>query len=65
MSIRKIPLKEHSYLTDGGSALSQQPDERPVDPQVDISMLQIRKVMLSDRAIHDQVGIRLLPAARD
>jgi ATP-dependent RNA helicase DDX55/SPB4 len=65
MSIRKIPLKEHPYLTDGGSAPLQQPDERPVDPQVDTSMLQIRKVMLSDRAIHDQVGIHLLPAARD
>lgn len=62
MSIRKIPLKEHPYLTDGGSTSSQERDERPIDPQVDISIVQIRKVILSDRAIHDQVGTHILPA---
>ncbi|KAF8238700.1 DEAD-domain-containing protein [Tricholoma matsutake] len=56
MSIRKIPLKEHPYLTDGGSTSSQERDERPIDPQVDISIVQIRKVILSDRAIHDQAA---------
>lgn len=66
MSIRKIPSIEHSYLTDEGSMTSQeQPDDRPVDGQVEISMLQIRKVILSDRAIHDQVSIHLLPAGWD
>lgn len=63
MSIRKIPLMEHSYLTDGGSMLPQESDERPVDGQVETAILQIRKVILSDRAIHDQVSIHLLPAA--
>jgi ATP-dependent RNA helicase DDX55/SPB4 len=64
MSIRKIPLKEHSYLTDGDPAPSQEPDERPTDPQVDVFMLQTRKVILNDRAIHDQVSsLHVLPIA--
>jgi hypothetical protein len=55
MSIRKIPLKEHYYLPGGDSASSEEL-ERPIDPQVDAFMLQIRNVILSDRAIHDQVS---------
>jgi ATP-dependent RNA helicase DDX55/SPB4 len=57
MSIRKIPLKEYPYLPDGHSDMSQEPDERPSDPEVDTSMLHIRKVILGDRAIHDQVSV--------
>ena len=60
MSIRKIPLKEYPYLTDGHSEMSQESDERPVDPEVDTSILHIRKVILGDRAIHDQVSVPFL-----
>jgi ATP-dependent RNA helicase DDX55/SPB4 len=62
MAIRKIPLKEHSYVTDGGSATSKEADERPIDPQVESSIFHIRQAILADRAIHDKVGINLLPA---
>jgi ATP-dependent RNA helicase DDX55/SPB4 len=65
MAIRKIPLKEHSYVTDGGSATSkEEADERPIDPQVEISILHIRKAILTDRATHDKVGVNLLPTAQ-
>jgi len=55
MSIRKIPLKEHPYLTDGCSATLHESDERPMDPRVDVFTVQIREVILTDRAIHDLV----------
>lgn len=56
MSIRKIPMKERSYLTDDGSVImsTEEDDERPEDPQIEAFLTRIRKTLLKDRAIHDQ-----------
>ena len=57
LSIRKIPLKQKPYLLGNGENFSHQLDDtRPVDPDVDLFSNQIRTVLQTDRAIHDQVG---------
>ncbi|KIM46161.1 hypothetical protein M413DRAFT_441228 [Hebeloma cylindrosporum] len=55
LSIRKIPLKQKPYLLGNGEHLSSPLDDTPpVDPDVEIFLNQIRTVLQSDRAIHDQ-----------
>jgi len=57
LSIRKIPLKQKPYLLGNGENFSHQLDDtRPVDPDVVPFLNQIRTVLQTDRAIHDQAG---------
>lgn len=60
MAVRKIPIKERSYLLEHSLAppiLEEEEDKdtRPDDPTVTLYLEKIRKTLLSDRAIHDQV----------
>ena len=69
MAVRKIPLKQRPYLTDSATesnsaevrqASSEEginESRRPSDPAVQKILALIRKRVLSDRALHDQVGI--------
>jgi len=69
MAVRKIPLKARPYLTDNAiepnsvevRQLSSEEgingSRRPSDPAVQKILALIRKRVLSDRALHDQVGI--------
>lgn len=54
MSIRKIPLKEQPYFSEDDS-MAVLEEERPEDPQVEVLTNKIRKTLLTDRGIHDQV----------
>ncbi|RDB22497.1 ATP-dependent rRNA helicase SPB4 [Hypsizygus marmoreus] len=58
MALRKIPLKEHSYLERHSSNESPQAseDDRPEDLQVQDFLTRIRTTLLTDRAIHDQAA---------
>jgi ATP-dependent RNA helicase DDX55/SPB4 len=55
LSIRKIPLNERPYLTEGGDL--GDPEDRSDDPEVHIFLDKIRSVLLTDRAIHDQESL--------
>ncbi|EPQ55480.1 hypothetical protein GLOTRDRAFT_129657 [Gloeophyllum trabeum ATCC 11539] len=52
MAVRKIPMKKHAYLTEDGSSVAH--DERPEDPAVQPILQQIRKTVLTDRALHEK-----------
>jgi ATP-dependent RNA helicase DDX55/SPB4 len=58
MAIRKIPLKERSYFMDDASAQRSEADGsvQPEDPKVSTLLHQIRRKLLTDRALHDQVS---------
>jgi hypothetical protein len=56
MAIRKIPLKERSYLRDGVLA-AEVDNSVPEDPEVSRFLDQIRRKLRTDRALHDQAGI--------
>lgn len=59
MAIRKIPINERGYLTDGDQMISVfegGDNTRPEDPGVSIFLAQIRKTLLTDRTLNDQVG---------
>ncbi|KAG7096911.1 hypothetical protein E1B28_004316 [Marasmius oreades] len=51
MSVRRIPLKRHSYIGKGGLLLDE---NRPEDEDVSLYLRRCRKVLLADRALHDQ-----------
>lgn len=53
MQIRKIPLKYQSYLK--GDTTPAVEEERPEDPQVSNYLGIMRKTLLTDRGLHDQV----------
>ena len=69
MAVRKIPLKQRPYLTDSATesnpAGSREPSsdgrtnesKKSSDPAVRKILALIRKKVLSDRALHDQVSI--------
>lgn len=65
MAVRKIPLKQRPYLTDSATesdsaAASSEGINEPkisLDPAVQKTLVLIRKKVLSDRALHDQVSI--------
>lgn len=59
MSIRKIPLKEQPYFSEDDS-MAVPEEERPEDPQVEVLTNKIRKTLLTDRGIHDQVCFAFL-----
>jgi hypothetical protein len=66
LAIRKIPISERPYFTGSGDQPMDLPpageaedeDEptRPDDAEVSVFLGRIRKTILTDRAIHDQVG---------
>lgn len=65
LAVRKIPLKRRPYLTDSATGPAEvrqtSSDEstdtsgKPTDPAVHKMLTLIRKKVLSDRALHDQV----------
>lgn len=58
MAIRKIPMKARPrFLADGSFADDEKEDEeRAEDPAVGATLATIRKLLLTDRAMHDKVG---------
>ena len=66
LAVRKIPLKERPYLTDNAteptedweasSGGTSSDSGKPTDPAVRKILTLIRKKVLSDRALHDQVS---------
>jgi ATP-dependent RNA helicase DDX55/SPB4 len=64
LAIRKIPISERPYFTGSGDQPMDLPpagedeDEptRPDDAEVSVFLGRIRKTILTDRAIHDQVS---------
>lgn len=62
MAVRKIPLKERSYLPGDGSVKlyplsSNNNDTLAEDASVTLILARIRKTLLTDRALHDKVYI--------
>ena len=66
MAVRKIPLKQRPYLMGNATGSNSQeaaPEERidnsnkPPDPSVQKTLTLVRKQVLSDRALHDKVGL--------
>jgi ATP-dependent RNA helicase DDX55/SPB4 len=68
LAIRKIPISERPYFTGTGDqplslpSVGELEDEdepvRPDDAEVSVFLGRIRKTILTDRAIHDQVSSR-------
>lgn len=69
MAVRKIPLRQRPYLTDSATESSSsavlrasseegvdEPKKYP-DPAVQKTLMLIRKKVLSDRVLHDQVSL--------
>ena len=67
MAVRKIPLKQRPYLTDSATESNsvgarqassrERIDEKSPDPAVQKTLALIRKKVLSDRVLHDQVSL--------
>ena len=67
MAVRKIPLKQRPYLLGnmtgsnpkGAAAPEEMIDnsKQPPDPSVQKTLALVRKKVLSDRALHDKVGL--------
>ncbi|OBZ69181.1 ATP-dependent rRNA helicase SPB4 [Grifola frondosa] len=55
MAVRKIPMKLRQPFAEDGSARSST-DEEQDDPAVDHALQEIRKVLLTDRALHDKAA---------
>ncbi|KAI0780729.1 DEAD-domain-containing protein [Trametes elegans] len=55
MSVRKIPLKERPRFSRDGSAKLED-DMCAEDPDVNRAMQSIRKIILTDRALHDKAA---------
>ncbi|KAF8812464.1 DEAD-domain-containing protein [Phlegmacium glaucopus] len=51
LTIRKIPLKEHPYITENQQ--QQEEETRPEDPNVNSYLNKIRAILKTDRSIHD------------
>ncbi|TFK50757.1 DEAD-domain-containing protein [Heliocybe sulcata] len=54
MKVRKIPMKKRSYLVENGAHVNDNGDERPEDPAVESVSHQVRKTVLTDRALHEK-----------
>jgi ATP-dependent RNA helicase DDX55/SPB4 len=63
MSVRKIPLKEQQYIEADGNTITTEV-ERPLDPVVSTYLTQIRKSVLTDRALHEKVEFWVLSVIR-
>lgn len=59
MSVRRIPLKEYDYISDSPI---QDEDLRSEDPTVSVALANIRRKLLTDRALHDQVHMLIIKA---
>jgi ATP-dependent RNA helicase DDX55/SPB4 len=59
MSVRKIPLKEQRYI-EADDNMTTTEDERPLDPAVSTYLMQIRKIVLTDRALHEKVELGVI-----
>jgi hypothetical protein len=57
MSIRKIPLKEQSYLDGDEWCMTTESEE---DPSATTLQNKMREFLLTDRALHDQVMFDLI-----
>ena len=57
LAVRKIPLKEHPYITENQEQQQQQKEAetRSEDPNVTSFLNKVRIVLKTDRAIHDLV----------
>jgi len=62
LAVRKIPLKERSYLVEDAASVPSKAqeveagsDERAEDPTIEDTLQKIRVVVLQDRDIHDKV----------
>ncbi|KAG6916097.1 hypothetical protein DXG01_008424 [Tephrocybe rancida] len=56
MSIRKIPMKSHAYLSENSSPATIVDDNRHEDARVADYLTRIRRILLADRGIHDQAA---------
>jgi ATP-dependent RNA helicase DDX55/SPB4 len=55
LNVRKIPLKRRAYLT-GSDDLSAADNGSEEDPNVNVYLNEVRSILKTDRALHDQVG---------
>lgn len=55
LAVRKIPLKEHPYITENQQQ-HQEEETRSEDPNVSLFLNKVRAVLKTDRAIHDLVS---------
>jgi ATP-dependent RNA helicase DDX55/SPB4 len=56
MAVRKIPLKEHLYISEHPLHSLSDNEKRQEDPKVSTFLNQIREILLSDRALHDKAS---------
>lgn len=54
MSVRRIPLHKHQYLSKDGE-IDVDDESRPEDADTILFLEKIRKKLLTDRALYDQV----------
>ncbi|KAF8913923.1 DEAD-domain-containing protein [Gymnopilus junonius] len=52
LGVRKIPLKKQPYFT--GESYVSDGNNIPEDPDVSVFLTQIRRVVMTDRSLHDQ-----------
>ena len=58
LAVRKIPLKEHPYITENQQQ-HQKEETRSEDADVALFLNKVRVVLKTDRAIHDLVVLLL------
>lgn len=63
MSIRKIPLKQHGYISKDLSVRSVEDTEQDRDDEVESYLSRIRTNVLTDRALNDQASNSFPPAS--
>lgn len=55
LAVRKIPIKEHPYISEDQQQQHQEEETRSEDPNVSSFINKVRVVLNTDRAIHDLV----------
>jgi hypothetical protein len=63
LSVRKIPIRQHSYILEDGSATRDTDGPSTEDHVVNTFLSQIRQTIMTDRALHDKVATLSKPNA--
>ncbi|KAF9075786.1 DEAD-domain-containing protein [Rhodocollybia butyracea] len=56
MSVRRIPLQKHRYLSKDQGTITDDDELRPEDPDTALHLQKIRQRLLTDRYLHDQAA---------
>ncbi|KAI0312180.1 DEAD-domain-containing protein [Amylostereum chailletii] len=64
LSVRKIPVKEFTYILEDGTTAPREVDDRPEDIAVQSFQSTIRKEVLTDRALSDKAATAFVSFVR-